>query len=410
MTSSRMRGIGRLAGIQLWISRPSISRPSISRLLISRLLISRSSTIGFTSLCAAILALVACGNGEPAAATPSPVLVVHPGGGAEAALTAYAGEIRASEESPLAFRVGGHLTRRMVDVGDRVKRGQVLAELDPGDLRLQAAAAQAQLAAAQAELGRARADQARYTQLAQQQLVSRSALDAQNAAAAAAAGQARAARAQLDVARNQAAYAQLRAPRDGVIASRSAEAGQEVGAGQPVFTLAGDGGRDVVIALPESRIREFNIGQQVAVELWNTPGQRLPGTIREIAPAADPQARTYAARVALRGAAVQAVALGQSARVLVQDHGQRAALRVPLPAIQRGGNDASAVWVVDPATRMLHLTPVTLGALGESSVPVLGGVDADAWIVAAGGHLLREGQLVAPVDRDNRPIKPDSPK
>jgi multidrug efflux system membrane fusion protein len=171
-----------------------------------------------------------------------------------------------------------------------------------------------------------------------------------------------------------------------------------VAAGQTVFTLSADGGREVAIALPESRIRDFSIGQQVAVELWSAPGRQLPGTIREIAPAADPQARTYAARVSLSADAAEAVDLGQSARVYVQDGGTRAALTVPLSAIQRSSNNGAAVWVVDPATHKLRLTPVQLGAFGES------GVRGDAWIVAAGGHLLREGQLVAPVDRENRPV------
>jgi multidrug efflux system membrane fusion protein len=356
----------------------------------------------------AVLLLGACGHDAPPQ-TARPVLVVHPDGGPDAAFTAYAGEIRAREESALAFRVGGNLVRREVDVGDEVKRGLLLAELDPGDLRLQAQAVQAQVAAAEAELARAGADRARYAKLAQQQLVSKSALDAQNAAYAAAAGQAKAARAQLDVARNQAGYAQLRAPRDGVIALRQAEAGQVVAAGQSIFTLAGDSGREVAIALPESRIRDFHIGQPVLVELWNAPDSRLPGTIREIAPAADPQARTYAVRVALGGDAAKAVELGQSARVYIGDDNGHAALRVALAAVQRGGNGATALWVVDSATHKLHLTPVQLGAYGDDSVPVLRGVTGDAWIVAAGGHLLREGQSVQPVDRDNRPVLVPSP-
>jgi multidrug efflux system membrane fusion protein len=76
-------------------------------------------------------------------------------------------------------------------------------------------------------------------------------------------------------------------------------------------------GREVAIALPESGIREFSVGQPVLVELWNAPGARLPGTIREIAPAADAQARTYAARVTLLGDAAGSVVLGQRARVYV---------------------------------------------------------------------------------------------
>lgn len=359
--------------------------------------------------------LAACDRDPSAAPEARPVLVVHPEGGSAAALTAYAGEIRAREESALSFRVGGNLVRRAVAVGDRVRRGQLLAELDPGDQRLQEQAARAQAMAAETERVRAGADRARYAKLAQQQLLSRSAMDAQNAAYAAAAGQANVARAQFEVARNQAAYTRLRAPRDGVIATRMAEAGQVVAAGQTVFTLAGDGGREVAIAVPESRIRDIHPGQSVVVQLWsmpagNRPGSHLSGTIREIAPVADPQARTYAARIALDPAAAQSVELGQSARVYIADDGNASSLRVPLAAVQRDGNGATALWVVDPATRKLHLAPVQLGAYGEDRVPVLRGVSIDTWIVAAGGHLLREGQPVTPVDRDNRPIHPAQPK
>ena len=301
------------------------------------------------------------------------------------------GEIRAREESALSFRVGGSLVKRLVDVGDRVRRGQLLAELDPGDAGLQ-------IAAAQAEMARLGGDLERYRKLAAQKLVSQSAFDAQQAAY-------RAARAQYELMRNQSAYTRLLSPRDGVIATRLAEAGQTVAAGQAVYTLAGDAGREVAIAFPESRIREVGVGQPVLVELWSAPGERLPGRIREISPAADPQARTYAARVALDGEAAKSVELGQSARVYMQEHGEAAALSVPLSAVQRGKDGkSSALWVVDPTSRRVHLAPVQVGAYGEDVVPVLGGVDANAWIVAAGGHLLREGQLVAPVDRDNRPV------
>jgi multidrug efflux system membrane fusion protein len=349
--------------------------------------------------------LAGCGGKEAPAEAARPVLVVKPGGGAQAAISAYAGEIRAREESPLSFRVGGKLVRREVDAGARVRQGQVLAVLDADDLSLQAQAAQAQLAAAEADLVRARGDRDRYAKLVDQQLVSRSAFDAQNAAFQAAEGQARAARAQSNVARNQATYSQLRAPHDGVVATRQAEAGQVVAAGQTVFTLAADEGREVAISLPENRIREFKVGQPVLVELWNSSGARLPGVIRELSPAADAQTRTYAARVNLAGAAAQAVELGQSARVYVQETGSEAALSLPLSAIQRGAGNATAVWVVDPKTGKAKSQPVRLGRYGETDVPVLSGVKAGDWVVGAGGHLLREGQPVTPVDRDNRPIK-----
>ena len=105
------------------------------------------------------------------------------------------------------------------------------------------------------------------------------------------------------------------------------------------------------------------------------------------------------------GDAAQAVELGQSARVYVQEKGELAALNIPLSAVQRGDKGATAVWVVDTQTGKARSQPVQLGRLGASEVPVLGGLKAGDWVAAAGGHLLREGQAVKPVDRDNRPVK-----
>ena len=218
-----------------------------------------------------VAALAACSGQEQAPQAAVPVLVVHPGEQAGQAPAAFPGTVRARQESPLSFRVGGNLVKRHVDAGQRVKKGDVLAELDVADFALQARASQAQLAAAEADLVRARDDLKRYQVLADQQLVSRSQLDQQSAAFKAAQGQANAARANLDVLRNQADYAQLRAPADGVIASREAEAGQVVSAGQTIFNLAADGGREVLIDLPEATIRDYAVGQPVEVELWNRP-------------------------------------------------------------------------------------------------------------------------------------------
>ena len=350
---------------------------------------------------AALLTLSACGNGDAGNEAPRPVLVAHPTYKA-AGDDAFAGDVRAREESPLAFRVGGNLIERRVDVGDRVTRGQVLAILDGDDYRARARAARAQLAAAEAELSRARADQARVAKLGEERLVSRSAIDAQDAAATAAQGQVTAARAELEVAGNQADYTQLRAPADGVIAARQAEAGQVVAAGQAVFTLAADGPREIAFAVPEGAIDQVRPGMPVEVSLWSSPGKRWPGTIREISPAADPASRTYAARVTV-DAPANALELGQSARVHMDRHVGEA-LSVPLAALLQV-EGSSAVYVVDPATSTLRRQAVQVGPYGASRVAVLDGLAPGDWVVAAGGHLLQAGQAVSPVDRDNRPVR-----
>ncbi|MGH8082322.1 MAG: efflux RND transporter periplasmic adaptor subunit [Lysobacter sp.] len=371
-------------------------RPGIDGLRAGR------SGAGVALLAAALsLGLAACGGGKPAAEAPRPVLVGKPTGAINA-VSAYAGEVRAREESPLSFRVAGKLIERKVDVGAHVGAGQVLAVLDPGDLDAQTRAAQAQFAAAEAEYARARADQMRFAQLGQGQLVSRSAIDAQDAAAKAAQGQLNSARANLEVARNQSAYAQLRAPANGVIATRSAEAGQVVSAGQQVFSLAADGTREVAFAVPEGAIATFKPGQAVLVELWSIPGKRWPGRVREVSPAADPASRTYATRVTV-DAPTGTLELGQSARIYQPD-ATASGLSVPLAAVQRTGN-GTAVFVADIASGTVKLKPIVAGPYGPDRVPVIKGLTADDWVVAAGGHLLREGQKVLAVDRDNHPVE-----
>ena len=351
-----------------------------------------------------LLVLAACDGSDATGQAPRPVLVARPGDSAPGTV-AFAGEVRARAETVLAFRVGGKLVSRHADIGDTVARGALLAELDPGDLRLQAGALASQLSAARAELERAAAERARFASLAGDQLVSRSALDAAESAHAAAAGQVRALQAQLDVARNQAAYAQLRAPVAGAIAARHAEAGQVVAAGQPVFTLAAEAGRDVVISIPEGRIDDITVGLPVEVALWNAPGQRLRGTVREVAPVADPTTRTWEARIALRAEDAGDVALGRTAQVYVPREDAAAGMSVPLSAVQRGDDGDTAVWVVDAATGTVRRVAVALGPYGSERVPVRDGLAPDALVVVAGGHLLREGQQVRPVDHDNRPVR-----
>lgn len=344
--------------------------------------------------------LAGCGPAPDEKEVIRPAMVERPLPGGHA-VSAFPGDVRAREEATLSFRVAGKLAARHVDAGDSVKRGQVLAELDPADLQLQVQASAAQAASADATKKVAGAERDRYRALLDRKLVSQSAFDAQQNAFDAAAAQAKQAHAQLDVTRNQAGYAKLVAPADGVIATRSAEAGQNVSAGQAVFTLATDGEREIAISLPEQRIGEFSVGQQVVVELWSRSGERLPGSIRELSRAADPLARTYAARVAF-DAGSHAATLGQSARVYI-GAASDTALSVPLTAVTAEAGSAY-VWVVDPATSALKRSFVQVGAYGEERVPILSGLSANDWIVVSGTHLVRDGQTIRPIDRDNRAI------
>ncbi|AIR89754.1 efflux RND transporter periplasmic adaptor subunit [Pseudomonas cremoricolorata] len=346
----------------------------------------------------ACVSLLGCGEDDVVTQAPRPALVVQPFV-AVAGSESYPGEVRARLEPPLAFRIPGKVSKRLVEEGQRVKANQPLAELDPQDVRLQLQANRAQVAAAQANLALVGAERDRYQKLLDRQMVSRSQYD--NAENLYRAGLARLsqAKAEFDVAGNQADYAVLRAPQDGVIARRQIEVGQVVAAGQTVFNLAVDGEREVQISLPEQQYARFAIGQPVSVELWSQPNARYEGCIRELSPAADPQSRTFAARIAFAGQAP--AQLGQSARVFI-GAGSTTTLSLPLAAVS-AEQGQRYVWRVTPQNRLQRVN-VQLGAYGSDSVPVLEGIAAGDWIVAAGGHVLREGQQVRPVDRSNRTV------
>lgn len=360
---------------------------------------SRHALLGFVVL-ALTTVLSGCREPESVEAPPRPAVVVQPQP-AQAQVQSYPGEVRARFEPELAFRIGGKVTKRMVDAGDRVRKDQPLAELDPEDVRLQLEAARAQVAAAEANLQLAKTERDRYRTLLDRQMISSSQYDNADNTYRSAAARLKQARAEFNVADNQATYSVLRAPQDGVIAQRAVEVGQVVAAGQRVFVLAADGEREALISLPESSIGHITIGQAVDVQLWSRPEERFAGTIRELSPAADPLSRTFAARVSF-DAGEQRVEIGQSARVFIRQTDQ-VPLAVPLSAVS-AEQDQSFVWVVDPPTQTVVRTPVRMGSYGQEHATILDGLQADDWVVAAGVHILVEGQQVQPVDRQNRSV------
>ena len=359
------------------------------------------------SLATALL-LAACSAPESdTAKPPRPAIVVHPTASGSQ-LAVYPGEVRARHEPSLAFRVGGAVTRRLVEVGDRVKQGQPLAELDAADLQLQRDAARAQLEAAQTESRNASNELARYRDLLERKLIGESQFDTVKTRHDSSVAQLERARAQWKVADNQADYATLKAPSDGVITRRSIDAGQVVSAGQTVFNMAADGEREVRIDLPEHEVNRFAVGQPVTIELWSEPGTPMHGQVRELSPAAEYGLRTFEARVAFStdSSANSKPQLGQSARVYARTHSNRPTQRLPMSAITADGAEAY-VWRMDPENFTLQKVAVTVASYGHEYAEVISSLTPQDWVLSAGTQLVREGQRVRPVDRHNRPIESD---
>jgi membrane fusion protein, multidrug efflux system len=340
------------------------------------------------------LLVAACSRPAPADDPIRSVKLVTVAGAGPLADSPYAADIRARVESRLGFRVGGKLVQRPVEVGQRVRAGQVLALLDPQDLGQAAQAADALALAARSQRDQAAQDLQRSEALLAQGFVSdaerdrrRTALQAADAAWAQAEAQAR-------VQRNQVGYSRLLADHDGVVVAVEAEPGQVMAVGAPVLRLAHDGPRDAVFALPEDRVTGLQVGATVQVVPWSQPTLRWSGRVREVAASADPVTRTYQVRVALPAEAQ--APLGATATVTwapPRSSGAAAQLRLPSAALWQQGA-GSAVWVFDPASSVVRARAVQVAGMDGNEVLVAAGLQPGEEVVAAGVHVLTEGQAV----------------
>lgn len=343
-----------------------------------------------------VAVLAACTKAEPSSAPIRAVRTTTISNESTGGSYEYAAEVRARTESRLGFRVGGKVVRRVVNVGDTVKAGQVLAQLDPQDLKLGQEAAQASLVAARANLEQSQADFKRFKELRDQGFISSAELERRETALTAAQAQFDQARAQASVQGNQAGYTTLVADANGVITGVDAEPGMVVAAGAPVVRLAHDGPRDVVFNVPEDKVNLVkglaSQPSRLKVKLWGS-NESLPAQIREVAAAADPVTRTFAVKADLGQTATTAVRLGQTATIMAELPRQAGVTKLPLSALCEVQGTTS-VWVVDKATMTVASKPVKLaGAEGNEAV-ITGGVSAGDIVVTAGVHVLNPGQQV----------------
>ncbi len=307
----------------------------------------------------------------------------------------FSGDVRPRIESRLGFRVGGKIAARLVDVGATVRRGQPLARLDPTDLNLAEQGSRAQYEAARTDRDLAAADLKRYNDLFAKGFISAAEQNRRQASYEAAAARLRQAEAALREQSNQTGYTVLAADADGVVTAIDAEVGQVVSAGQSVVRVAQTAEKEVAIGLPEDQVDWLREIRDVSVRTWAEPDRRLPGRVREIAAAADPVTRTYAARITVPNPPAD-LKFGMTAMVTFVRTGASAAVRVPLTALlqQQGTNQ---VWVYDGAAGTVQPVAVTLGQPIGNEIEVSSGLRPGQTIVTAGVHLLKPGQKVRPL-------------
>ena len=340
--------------------------------------------------------VAACSKTEPAPEPVRAVRTITVSNDAAGGVHEYAAEVRARTESRLGFRVGGKITRRNVDAGSIVKAGQVLAQLDPQDLKLGQDAARAGWVAADANYAQAAADFKRFKELRDQGFISSAELERRDTALTAAKAQLDQTKAQFSAQGNQAAYAALVADASGVITGVDAEPGMVVASGAPVVRLAHDGPRDVVFSVPEDQVNMIKAMAaqpgRFKVRLWGAGGETLSATVREIAASADPMTRTFLVKADL-GEASASVRLGQTATMLVEMPKVNGINKLPLSALKEE-QGRTVVWVVDRNSMTVTPQPVKLAGADGNDAVITGGLSAGQIVVTAGVHVLNPGQKV----------------
>lgn len=353
----------------------------------------KPAAFALIALLAILSTLAACSDSRGGPDQARPVLTFRVAADTGSAGMSFAGEIKARHETALSFRVAGKLASRPVELGDRVRKGQLLASLDAADYKLAVQTAKAQLTSARAELEFAREDLQRYRELLDQRVVSPPEFDRRRTAFTAAKERVAALEAQFGQAVNQADYTELRSDRDGVVTGVGAEAGQVVAPGQPVLTLARLDEQEVSVDIPEHRVGRVHPGQEAAVTLW-ADGRTLRARIREVAAAADPASRTYRVRATLLEGRDTA-RLGMTATLWMDAAGPEGAA-IPLSAVfsSQQQPDPPRVWLVDEAQLTVRSVPVRLsGVLSAERIAVEGLVPGQL-VVSAGVQRLAEGQKV----------------
>lgn len=349
-----------------------------------------SRAIGVVSLLAI---LVGCSDEQAAVAVEPvrPVKVVEVTEPDTGRRMEYSGSVKARTQMALGFRVNGKITERLVDVGQHVKPGEVLARLDATDYGLSVRSAEANLSAARKQEEIAALARRRAETLASKNVASRSELEQAVLSHDQAISSREAAEASLEQARNQVAYTELKSDMSGIVTLIGADIGQVVASGTPVVHVAVDGAKEAQIAVPETDIAHFTVGKTVKVRFWSHSDLELEGSIREVSGSADPQSRTFAVRVSLPED--PQILLGMTATVEAVEQRKQSTYDVPLASLgERDGH--TIVWVVDRGTSLVHAKKVTVSDFSDHGARLSEGVSTGDVVVAAGTQFMKDDMKV----------------
>jgi RND family efflux transporter MFP subunit len=320
-----------------------------------------------------------------------PVRTITATKGGTGEVVVLTGQISAENEASLAFRIGGRIIERTANVGDRVTPDQVLAKLDPQNELNALRSAQAALSAAEGRVVETSNTFDRQKTLLPQGFTTQALFDQAQQALRTAQSQVDNAEAQLQIAKDRVTYTQLKAGVTGSITARTAEAGEVVQAGQTIYQVARQDGRDAVFDVPAQVIRSAPTDPKVVVSLTDDPSITAMGRVRQVDPQADPITRTFRVRVSLIDPP-PAMFLGATVKGRMELEATPG-IAIPASALTRI-NDQPAVWLVDTANMTVSLHNVLVERFDPATVIVSHGLDGGEIVVTAGVQALHPGQKV----------------
>jgi RND family efflux transporter MFP subunit len=283
-------------------------------------------------------------------------------------------------EATLSFKIGGVVTEVNVRAGETVRRGQVLARLDPAEI-------DAQVAQAQSAVDKARRDAERVGRLQAEKVATLEQL--QNARTGV-----EQAEAQLRAAEFNRRFATIVAPADGRVLRRLTEPSELVGAGQPVLVFGAEPDGWIFRAgLAEREVRQLAVGDSATLHFRGPPDLSRPATISQIAESADPQTRTFEVElsVAAPPAALRSGAVGS---LHFAKPGPTARPRVPLSALLEGHSRSAFLFLLNPDGRTVRRQQVEIDSLLADAALLATPLSAGTRIVTVGADYLRDGETV----------------
>jgi len=356
-----------------------------------------------------VLAAAGCGSpqstGSDDDTASRPAKIVTVGTPGQSART-YPGRVQAAQRASLSFRVSGPVVEIRVSKGQRVASGDILARIDPRDYQVQVANLSAQLAAARAQEVQAGEGYQRVRGLYEHDNASKADFDNAKAALDVGRAQVEATEQALRAARLSLDDTELKAPYDGTVADRLVEEHQTVAAGRPIIQFQGSGGMEVLIHVPEREVAELTRKAPAGIEVRFdalSDSESIPARVKEFATETDRQTQTFLVTLELDGRPSADLMPGMTASVdWITGNGEHhaPAMVVPLAAVGSDVNEGAFVWRVEPDSMTVEKVAVTTGALTDSGIEIITGLDANDRILAAGVDFVVEGTRVRPLDTE----------